>query len=155
MSPLGVLLVEDERILHVTSLRPWHLTQHTISLVVRLAIPPPLHCSPRRAVYDICCEYNLVILEDDPYFYLQYTKPRLPRCSGSCRSDIGALGADIPTLRLLLQPRREKEGEGRRRKAKEGERVLRLRRGATSAGLVFITFARQLTSVFVDTSWWV
>ena len=36
----------------------------------------PLH---RREVYAICCEHDIIILEDDPYYYLQYSAPRLPR----------------------------------------------------------------------------
>jgi len=26
----------------------------------------------RKEIYDLCCQYNLLILEDDPYYYLQF-----------------------------------------------------------------------------------
>lgn len=29
----------------------------------------------RKEIYDICCKYNLLILEDDPYFFLQFGEP--------------------------------------------------------------------------------
>ncbi|XP_071848039.1 kynurenine/alpha-aminoadipate aminotransferase, mitochondrial-like [Apostichopus japonicus] len=32
----------------------------------------------RRDIYKICQDYNLLIIEDDPYYFLQFNKPRLP-----------------------------------------------------------------------------
>lgn len=41
----------------------------------------PTGCNPtgtilkaerRRQIYDLCCQYNLIILEDDPYYFQQY-----------------------------------------------------------------------------------
>ncbi|RUP51648.1 hypothetical protein BC936DRAFT_146781 [Jimgerdemannia flammicorona] len=32
----------------------------------------------KREVYEIARRYNIIILEDDPYYYLQFTKPRTP-----------------------------------------------------------------------------
>jgi len=29
----------------------------------------------RRKIYELCCKYNLLILEDDPYFFLQFGEP--------------------------------------------------------------------------------
>ena len=26
----------------------------------------------RKEIYQLCCEYNLLLLEDDPYYYLQF-----------------------------------------------------------------------------------
>lgn len=26
----------------------------------------------RRAIYELCCEYDVLIVEDDPYWYLQF-----------------------------------------------------------------------------------
>eukprot|EP01147_Barroeca_monosierra_P000883 gene883-7902_t len=32
----------------------------------------------RHLIYDICRKYDVIILEDDPYYYLQFSSPRLP-----------------------------------------------------------------------------
>ncbi|XP_070553938.1 kynurenine/alpha-aminoadipate aminotransferase, mitochondrial-like isoform X2 [Ptychodera flava] len=32
----------------------------------------------RKEIYEIARKYNLLIIEDDPYYYLQFSKPRLP-----------------------------------------------------------------------------
>lgn len=32
----------------------------------------------RKEIYKICQDYNLLIIEDDPYYFLQFNKPRLP-----------------------------------------------------------------------------
>ncbi|KAJ3127566.1 hypothetical protein HK098_006095 [Nowakowskiella sp. JEL0407] len=32
----------------------------------------------KERVYEICEKYNILILEDDPYYYLQFTTPRIP-----------------------------------------------------------------------------
>ncbi|XP_066974732.1 kynurenine/alpha-aminoadipate aminotransferase, mitochondrial-like [Macrobrachium rosenbergii] len=32
----------------------------------------------RREIYDICCQYNLIIIEDDPYYFQQYTSEEYP-----------------------------------------------------------------------------
>ncbi|EGD78132.1 hypothetical protein PTSG_09009 [Salpingoeca rosetta] len=37
-----------------------------------------LSLNRRHRVYELCCEHDIIIMEDDPYFYLQYTSPRLP-----------------------------------------------------------------------------
>eukprot|EP00092_Neocalanus_flemingeri_P004236 GFUD01004556.1.p1 GENE.GFUD01004556.1~~GFUD01004556.1.p1 ORF type:complete len:438 (-),score=98.23 GFUD01004556.1:51-1364(-) len=31
----------------------------------------------RREIYQLCCEYNLLLLEDDPYYYLQFEEKSL------------------------------------------------------------------------------
>jgi len=31
----------------------------------------------RKEIYQLCCEYNLILLEDDPYFYLQFEEKHL------------------------------------------------------------------------------
>ena len=31
----------------------------------------------RREIYHLCCEYNLLLLEDDPYYYLQFEEKEL------------------------------------------------------------------------------
>jgi len=31
----------------------------------------------RKEIYRLCCEYNLLLLEDDPYFYLQFEEKQL------------------------------------------------------------------------------
>ncbi len=28
----------------------------------------------KRLIYDICCEYDMVIVEDDPYYYMQFAR---------------------------------------------------------------------------------
>lgn len=28
----------------------------------------------KKEIYNIACKYNLLIIEDDPYYYIQYTK---------------------------------------------------------------------------------
>jgi len=33
-----------------------------------------LSADRRKKIYDLCCEHNLLVLEDDPYFYLQFQK---------------------------------------------------------------------------------
>ena len=32
----------------------------------------------KKEIYDICCEYDILILEDDPYFYLQLCEEKTP-----------------------------------------------------------------------------
>ncbi|KAJ8028785.1 Kynurenine/alpha-aminoadipate aminotransferase, mitochondrial [Holothuria leucospilota] len=32
----------------------------------------------REEIYKICQDYNLIIIEDDPYYFLQFNKPRFP-----------------------------------------------------------------------------
>ncbi|KAL3868764.1 hypothetical protein ACJMK2_041529 [Sinanodonta woodiana] len=55
-------------------------------------IPKLLYCIPnggnptghgltadrKKKIYQLAREYNLLILEDDPYYYLQFSKPRIP-----------------------------------------------------------------------------
>ena len=28
----------------------------------------------RKQIYDICCKYNLLIMEDDPYYFVHFTE---------------------------------------------------------------------------------
>ncbi|XP_064120114.1 kynurenine/alpha-aminoadipate aminotransferase, mitochondrial-like isoform X2 [Macrobrachium nipponense] len=37
-----------------------------------------LSADRRREIYDICCQYNLIIIEDDPYYFEQYTSEAYP-----------------------------------------------------------------------------
>ncbi|XP_068241237.1 kynurenine/alpha-aminoadipate aminotransferase, mitochondrial-like isoform X2 [Palaemon carinicauda] len=43
----------------------------------------------RKEIYSICCEYNLIIIEDDPYYFQQYTSEEYPpsflRLDTECR----------------------------------------------------------------------
>ncbi|KAJ8306399.1 hypothetical protein KUTeg_016944 [Tegillarca granosa] len=55
-------------------------------------VPKLLYCVPnggnptgggltldrKKRIYEIAREYDLIILEDDPYFYIQFNKPRVP-----------------------------------------------------------------------------
>ncbi|XP_041360154.1 kynurenine/alpha-aminoadipate aminotransferase, mitochondrial-like [Gigantopelta aegis] len=56
------------------------------------SIPKILHCVPnggnptgsqltwerKKAIYKLCQDYDIIIMEDDPYFYLQFSKPYVP-----------------------------------------------------------------------------
>ncbi len=33
----------------------------------------------KRAIYEIACEYDMVIVEDDPYYYMQFGEEREQR----------------------------------------------------------------------------
>lgn len=37
------------------------------------------HVVVREAIYRLCCEHNLILLEDDPYRYLEFADERTPR----------------------------------------------------------------------------
>ncbi|CAG8660661.1 1590_t:CDS:2 [Ambispora leptoticha] len=37
-----------------------------------------VHIERKRAIFQIAHDFNILILEDDPYYYLQYNNPRIP-----------------------------------------------------------------------------
>lgn len=44
----------------------------------------------RRRVYEICRKHDLIIIEDDPYFFLQMNPYRRELAEGTTRGDVGA-----------------------------------------------------------------
>ncbi|KAL4972739.1 pyridoxal phosphate-dependent transferase [Aspergillus desertorum] len=54
----------------------------------------------RKEIYDVCVEFDIVIVEDDPYYFLQY-----PRCSLSANPSATEFNLlDIPSFLKSLTP---------------------------------------------------
>jgi kynurenine/2-aminoadipate aminotransferase len=94
--PLGAKLLPvatDHHGMNPASLRsvlskfPKHSHRPEKSSTPKFLYTVPNGCNPtgasmtlkrKKEVYQIAREYDILIVEDDPYFYLQYSKPRLP-----------------------------------------------------------------------------
>ncbi|KAL2822890.1 pyridoxal phosphate-dependent transferase [Aspergillus granulosus] len=48
----------------------------------------------RKEVYDVCVEFDIIIVEDDPYYFLQYPSYNHPTSTSTDTTSFTALGAD-------------------------------------------------------------
>ena len=91
-------------------LRDGHLLNETFLLPCRLKAcpcvcslhPPGATQTPERKVqiYAICRRFGLLILEDDPYYYLQYTPGQPPQGLQGLGKSYLALDIDHRVMRL-------------------------------------------------------
>ena len=54
----------------------------------------------KRQIYSICSEFNILIVEDDPYYYLQYTPGEGPRGLQGLGASYLSMDTECRVLRL-------------------------------------------------------
>lgn len=54
----------------------------------------------KRQIYSICRQYNILIMEDDPYYYLQYTPGEPPRGLENLGQSYLSMDTDSRVIRL-------------------------------------------------------